>query len=112
MRPLALASQARLPTGRSLQAVVPGIEREIVRRAVEPDPVGRVDPAAVGGGRAVRWDQDAQPVDPFTDIRELQARLKAAGATIEQEVDEASTGPANFVISDPDGNPILVDQHR
>ena len=58
------------------------------------------------------WDQDAQPVDPFTDIRELQARLKAAGATIEPEVDEASTGPASFVISDPDGNPILVDQHR
>ncbi len=58
------------------------------------------------------WDQDAQPVDPFTDIRELQAQLKANGATIEQEVDEASTGPASFVISDPDGNPILVDQHR
>ena len=58
------------------------------------------------------WDQDVQPVDPFTDIRELRARLKAAGATIEQEVDEASTGPASFVISDPDGNPILVDQHR
>ena len=46
------------------------------------------------------------------DIRELQARLKAAGASVEQEVDEASTGPASFVISDPDGNPILVDQHR
>ena len=58
------------------------------------------------------WDQDAQPVDPFTDVRELQARLKAGGATIEQEVDEASTGPASFIISDPDGNPILVDQHR
>ena len=58
------------------------------------------------------WDQDAQPVDPFTDIRELQAQLKANGATIEQEVDEASTGPASFAISDPDGNPILVDQHR
>jgi len=58
------------------------------------------------------WDQDAQPVDPFTDIRELQAQLKAAGATIEQEADEASTGPASFIISDPDGNPILFDQHR
>jgi hypothetical protein len=65
------------------------------------------DSAGQGG-----WDQDARPIDPFTDIRELQARLKAAGATIEQEVDEASTGPASFIISDPDGNPILVDQHR
>jgi catechol 2,3-dioxygenase-like lactoylglutathione lyase family enzyme len=58
------------------------------------------------------WDQAAQPVDPFTDIRVLQAALKAAGATIEPEVDEASTGPASFFLTDPDGNPILVDQHR
>jgi catechol 2,3-dioxygenase-like lactoylglutathione lyase family enzyme len=58
------------------------------------------------------WDQDAQPVAPFTDIRELQAQLKANGAIIEQEVDAASTGPASFMMSDPDGNPILVDQHR
>jgi catechol 2,3-dioxygenase-like lactoylglutathione lyase family enzyme len=58
------------------------------------------------------WDQDAQPVDPFTDIRALQAQLKAAGATIEPEADETSTGPASFVLTDPDGNPILVDQHR
>jgi catechol 2,3-dioxygenase-like lactoylglutathione lyase family enzyme len=58
------------------------------------------------------WDQDAQPVDPFTDIRDLQAQLKAAGATFDQEADEASTGPASFMVTDPDGNPILVDQHR
>jgi catechol 2,3-dioxygenase-like lactoylglutathione lyase family enzyme len=58
------------------------------------------------------WDQGAQPVDPFTDVRDLQARLKAAGATFDQEADEASTGPASFVLTDPDGNPILVDQHR
>lgn len=58
------------------------------------------------------WDQGAQPVDPFTDIRDLQAQLKAAGAVFEQEADPASTGPASFVLSDPDGNPVLVDQHR
>jgi lactoylglutathione lyase len=58
------------------------------------------------------WDQDAQPVDPFTDIRELQRQLRAAGATFDQEADEASTGPASFIISDPDGNAILFDQHR
>jgi catechol 2,3-dioxygenase-like lactoylglutathione lyase family enzyme len=58
------------------------------------------------------WDQDAQPVDPFTDIRDLQARLKAGGASFDQEADPASTGPASFMVTDPDGNPILVDQHR
>jgi len=58
------------------------------------------------------WDGDAQDVDPFTDVRELQRRLKAAGIAFDQEADEASTGPASFAISDPDGNPILVDQHR
>jgi catechol 2,3-dioxygenase-like lactoylglutathione lyase family enzyme len=58
------------------------------------------------------WDQNAQPVDPFTDIREIQRRLKDAGMSFAQEADESTTGPASFVISDPDGNQILVDQHR
>jgi catechol 2,3-dioxygenase-like lactoylglutathione lyase family enzyme len=58
------------------------------------------------------WDQGAQPVDPFTDIRDLQAQLKAGGATFDREADPASTGPASFMVTDPDGNPILVDQHR
>jgi catechol 2,3-dioxygenase-like lactoylglutathione lyase family enzyme len=58
------------------------------------------------------WDGNAQPVDPFTDVRELQRELRAAGATFESEADEASTGPASFMLTDPDGNPILVDQHR
>ena len=58
------------------------------------------------------WDQGAQPVDPFTDVRDLQRDLKAAGATLDQEVDEASTGPASFILTDPDGNPVFVDQHR
>jgi catechol 2,3-dioxygenase-like lactoylglutathione lyase family enzyme len=58
------------------------------------------------------WDQDAQPLDSFTDVRELQRRLEAAGIEIQQRADETSTGPASFVVVDPDGNPILVDQHR
>lgn len=58
------------------------------------------------------WDSNAQPVDSFTDVRELQRRLKAQGVTFATEADETTTGPASFVIVDPDGNPILVDQHR
>ena len=57
------------------------------------------------------WDSNAQVVDGFTDIRELQRRLKAAGVTFAQEADESTTGPASFLIADPDGNVILVDQH-
>jgi catechol 2,3-dioxygenase-like lactoylglutathione lyase family enzyme len=57
------------------------------------------------------WDQDAHQLDPFTDIRELQRRLKAAGVSLQTEADEATTGPASFMTVDPDGNPILVDQH-
>ena len=58
------------------------------------------------------WDQDGSDVDPFTDIRELQRQLKARGVEFVQEADESTTGPASVMISDPDGNPILVDQHR
>ena len=58
------------------------------------------------------WDSSAQPVDPFTDVRELQKELRSKGVEFAQEADEASTGPASFVVVDPDGNPILVDQHR
>jgi hypothetical protein len=58
------------------------------------------------------WDQSAQPVDPFTDIRELQRTLRDAGVAFVQEADEATTGPASFIVTDPDGNTILVDQHR
>ena len=57
------------------------------------------------------WDGNAQPVVPFTDVRELQRRLKAAGVQVVTEADESTTGPASFVAVDPDGNPILVDQH-
>ena len=58
------------------------------------------------------WDQDAKPTATFTDVRELQKQLKAAGMTFVSEADESTTGPASFVLTDPDGNPVLVDQHR
>ncbi len=57
------------------------------------------------------WDQNAQKLASFTDIRELQRRLKAQGIPLLQEADESTTGPASFVAVDPDGNPVLVDQH-
>ncbi len=58
------------------------------------------------------WDQNAQPLAAFTDVRELQRRLKAQGVPLAAEADESTTGPAHFLVTDPDGNPILVDQHR
>lgn len=57
------------------------------------------------------WDSNAQPLKDFTDIRALQRRLKDSGINMLTEADENSTGPASFIISDPDGNTILVDQH-
>ena len=57
------------------------------------------------------WNGEGQPIDTFTDVRELQRRLKAKGVRLVSEADENSTGPASFVALDPDGNPILVDQH-
>ena len=57
------------------------------------------------------WDSNAQPVGSFTDVRELQRRLKDAGIDIVTEVDESGSGPGFFIVNDPDGNPIFVDQH-
>jgi catechol 2,3-dioxygenase-like lactoylglutathione lyase family enzyme len=57
------------------------------------------------------WDNNARRLDSFTDIRELQRRLKEQGVNFMSEADESTTGPASFLIVDPDGNPILVDQH-
>lgn len=57
------------------------------------------------------WDKDASEVDAFTDIRDLQRRLKSEGIDLVSEVDENSEGPGSFIALDPDGNPILVDQH-
>ena len=57
------------------------------------------------------WDQDANTLDEFTDVRELQKALKAAGVELASEADEGGSGPASFTLLDPDGNPILIDQH-
>ncbi len=57
------------------------------------------------------WDSNGKPLESFTDVRELQARLKEAGVELTSEADESATGPAHFTLTDPDGNPILFDQH-
>lgn len=57
------------------------------------------------------WDSNANKLDTFTDVRELQRQLKGRGVQLVTEADETSTGPASFIAIDPDGNPILVDQH-
>jgi catechol 2,3-dioxygenase-like lactoylglutathione lyase family enzyme len=57
------------------------------------------------------WDGNAKALESFTDVRELQKQLKAAGVTFVTEVAEGTTGPAFFMVTDPDGNPILFDQH-
>ncbi len=57
------------------------------------------------------WDENATKLDSFTDVRELQQQLKTKGIKIETEADEETSGPGSFVVVDPDGNPILVDQH-
>jgi len=57
------------------------------------------------------WDQNAQKLAAFTDIRELQRQLKAQGVQLVSEADESTTGPASFIAVDPDGNQLLFDQH-
>jgi len=57
------------------------------------------------------WDSNAQKLATFTDVRELQRQLKAQGVQLQQEADDSATGPASFIAIDPDGNPILIDQH-
>lgn len=58
------------------------------------------------------WGPGATELDEFEDIRDIQKRLKADGVAFSSEADETTTGPASFTIEDPDGNQILVDQHR
>lgn len=58
------------------------------------------------------WNEHAENLETFTDVRELQKQLKEKGIKIQSEADESTEGPAFFTIEDPDGNPILVDQHR
>ncbi len=57
------------------------------------------------------WDANCQVVPGYTDVRELQRQLKAKGVGFQTEADETTSGPAHFVVVDPDGNPVLVDQH-
>jgi lactoylglutathione lyase len=57
------------------------------------------------------WDSDAEQLGEFTDVRKLQRQLKDRGVSMISEADESSAGPASFMIVDPDGNTILVDQH-
>ena len=57
------------------------------------------------------WDSNAQHVGSFPDVRQLQRQVKAQGVALTEEADESTTGPAYFTAVDPDGNPILVDQH-
>lgn len=58
------------------------------------------------------WDENAANLEEFNDVREIQRHLKARGAKISPEADETTTGPASFMLSDPDGNVLLFDQHR
>lgn len=57
------------------------------------------------------WDQNAEELKNFTDVRQVQLQLKTQGVTLASEADEGTTGPASFMVIDPDGNPILADQH-
>jgi lactoylglutathione lyase len=57
------------------------------------------------------WDEQAQAVTEYTDVRDHQRRLKSTGLDLASEADENGTGPASLMLIDPDGNPILIDQH-
>jgi catechol 2,3-dioxygenase-like lactoylglutathione lyase family enzyme len=58
------------------------------------------------------WDQAANPLESFTDVREIQRVLKSAGVKLDAEADDPGQGPGSCMLTDPDGNPILIDQHR
>lgn len=58
------------------------------------------------------WDQSAQPIEEFDDIRDIQKLLKMSGVALDMEADETTEGPASMMLKDPDGNVILIDQHR
>ena len=58
------------------------------------------------------WDQQCNETDSFTDVRDIQRELKEQGVELVSEADEASQGPASCTLIDPDGNPVLIDQHR
>ena len=58
------------------------------------------------------WDENAKNIEQFDDVRKIQRHLKNKGIQFVKEADEKTSGPAGFIIADPDGNTILVDQHR
>ncbi len=58
------------------------------------------------------WDENAKNVDPFEDVRQIQQHLKQNAIPLLSEADESTTGPASLMLTDPDGNVILIDQHR
>ncbi len=58
------------------------------------------------------WNEDAHNVEPFDDVRVIQEHLKSCGIQLTSEADVNSTGPAHITLTDPDGNGILIDQHR
>ncbi len=57
------------------------------------------------------WDREARPLEEFDDVREIQRMLKSRGLALTMEADETTSGPASLMLLDPDGNPILIDQH-
>lgn len=57
------------------------------------------------------WDESANTLEDFDDVREIQKHLKEKGVSLEREADETTTGPASIVLLDPDGNAVLIDQH-
>ena len=57
------------------------------------------------------WGLQGESLDEYDDVRAIQRHLKAAGLTLASEADETTTGPASLTLIDPDGNPILIDQH-
>ena len=58
------------------------------------------------------WDQSSNDLDSFDDVREIQRVLKEQGIKLDSEADDSTTGPASIMLTDPDGNQILIDQHR
>lgn len=58
------------------------------------------------------WDAQCNNLERFTDVREIQQRLEASGLKLDTRADATATGPASITLSDPDGNPVLIDQHR
>ncbi|MEO0961650.1 MAG: VOC family protein [Pseudomonadota bacterium] len=57
------------------------------------------------------WDADGNTLDDFQDVRDIQKALKADGIPLIEEADETTTGPTHITLLDPDGNPVLIDQH-